>query len=115
LFKIDKWLSAQLKYPAYNINNTNNKSFNFSEYSHEKILISIKSNKEIKKALLKKNKIKLIEKNITFFKISKKKKLEDNYFKNIRLVNSLDKKKILDIAENSFIVDFSKIKTLKEN
>jgi ribosomal protein S18 acetylase RimI-like enzyme len=103
LFKIDKWLSAHLKYPAYNINNTNNKSFNFSEYSHEKILISIKSNKEIKKALLKKNKIKLIEKNITFFKISKKKKLEDNYFKNIRLVNSLDKKKILDIAENSFI------------
>jgi len=103
LFKIDKWLSAQLKYPAYNINNINNKSFNFSEYRHQKILISIKSNKEIKKAFLKKNKIKLIEKNLTFFKISKKKKIEDNYFKNIRLVNSIDKKKILDIAENSFI------------
>ena len=103
MFKIDKWLSAQLKYPAYNINNINNKSFNFSEYRHQKILISIKSNKEIKKAFLKKNKIKLIEKNLTFFKISKKKKIEDNYFKNIRLVNSIDKKKILDIAENSFI------------
>jgi ribosomal protein S18 acetylase RimI-like enzyme len=102
LFKTDKWLSAQLKYPAYNINNINNKGFNFSEYKQEKILITIKSNKEIKKAFLKKNKIKLIEKNLTFFKISKKKKLEENYFKNIRLVNSLDKKKILDIAENSF-------------
>jgi len=102
LFKKDKWLSAQLKYPAYNTNNINNKSFNFSEYRQEKILISIKSNKEIKKVFLKKNKIKLIEKNLTFFKISKKKKLDDNYFKNIRLANSLDKKKILDIAENSF-------------
>jgi ribosomal protein S18 acetylase RimI-like enzyme len=102
LLKIDKWLSAQLKYPAYNTNNINNKCFNFSKYRQEKILISIKSNKEIKKAFLKKNKIKLIEKNLTFFKISKKKKLEENYFKNIRLANSLDKKKILDIAENSF-------------
>ena len=102
MFKKDKWLSAQLKYPAYNTNNINNKSFNFSEYRQEKILISIKSNKEIKKVFLKKNKIKLIEKNLTFFKISKKKKLDDNYFKNIRLANSLDKKKILDIAENSF-------------
>jgi len=102
LFKKDKWLSAQLKYPAYNTNNISNKSFNFSEYRQEKILISIKSNKEIKKVFLKKNKIKLIEKNLTFFKISKKKKLDDNYFKNIRLANSLDKKKILDIAENSF-------------
>jgi ribosomal protein S18 acetylase RimI-like enzyme len=115
LFKIDKWLSAQLKYPAYNINNINYKSFNFSEYRHEKILISIKSNKEIKKAFLKKNKIKLIEKNLTFFKISKKKKIEDNYFKNIRLVNSLDKKKILDIAKNSFINSrFFKDKEIKK-
>ena len=115
MFKIDKWLSAQLKYPAYNINNINYKSFNFSEYRHEKILISIKSNKEIKKAFLKKNKIKLIEKNLTFFKISKKKKIEDNYFKNIRLVNSLDKKKILDIAKNSFINSrFFKDKEIKK-
>jgi len=84
LFRIDKWLSAQLKYPAYNINNINNKSFNLSEYRHQKILISIKSNKEIKKELLKKNKIKLIKKKLTFFKIYKKKKIKKNYFKNIK-------------------------------
>ena len=68
MFKTDKWLSAQLGYPAYNINNID-KSFDFSEYRHKKILISIKSNKQIKNSFLKKNKIKLIEKNLTFFSL----------------------------------------------
>jgi ribosomal protein S18 acetylase RimI-like enzyme len=91
------------------------KSFDFSEYRHKKILISIKSNKQIKNSFLKKNKIKLIEKNLTFFKNSKKKKLEKNYFKNIRFANNFDKKKILDIAENSFINSrFFKDKNIKK-
>jgi GNAT superfamily N-acetyltransferase len=114
LFKIDKWLSVQLGHPAYNINNID-KSFDFYKYRRKKILISIKSNKQIKNSFLKKNKIKLIEKNITFFKNSKKKKLEKNYFENIRFANNFDKKKILDIAENSFINSrFFKDKNIKK-
>jgi GNAT superfamily N-acetyltransferase len=114
LLKIDKWLSVQLGHPAYNINNID-KIFDFSEYRHKKILISIKSNKQIKNSFLKKNKIKLIEKNITFYKNSKKKKLERNYFKNIRFANNFDKKKILDIAENYFINSrFFKDKNIKK-
>ena len=114
MLKIDKWLSIQLGYLAYNINNID-KSFDFSEYKHKKILISIKSNKQIKNSFLKKNKIKLIEKNVTFFKNSKKKKIEKNYFKNIRFANNFDKKKILDIAENSFINSrFFKDKNIKK-
>jgi hypothetical protein len=115
LLKIDKWLSVQLGHSAYNINNID-KSFNFSEYRHKKILISIKSNKKIKNSFLKKNKIKLIEKNLTFFKKSKKNKLKKNYFENIRFANNLDKKNILDIAENSFINRrFFKDKNIKKN
>ena len=114
MLKIDKWLSVQLGYLAYNINNID-KSFDFSEYRHKKILISIKSNKQIKDSFLKKNKIKLIEKNVTFFKNSKKNKIEKNYFKNIRFANNFDKKKILDIAENSFINSrFFKDKNIKK-
>ena len=114
MFKIDKWLSVQLGYPAYNINNID-KSFDFSEYRHKKILISIKSNKKIKNSFLKKNKIKLIEKNLTFSKNFTKKKLEKNYFKNIRFANNLDKKNILNIAENSFINSrFFKDKNIKK-
>ena len=114
MFKIDKWLSTQLGHPAYNINNID-KSFDFSEYRHKKILISIKSNKQIKNSFLKKNKIKLIEKNLTFFKNSKKEELEENYFKNIRFANSFDKKQILDIAEHSFISSrFFKDKNIKK-
>ena len=114
MLKIDKWLSTQLRYPAYNLDNIN-ENFNFSKYRCKKILISIKSNKRIRNSFLKKNKIKLIEKNITFFKNSKKKKLERNYFKNIRFANNFDKKKILDIAENSFIKSrFFKDKNIKK-
>lgn len=114
MFKIDKWLSAQLGYPAYNINNID-KSFDFSEYRHKKILISIKSNKKIKNSFLKKNKIKLIEKNLTLFKNSTKKKYKKNYFKNIRFANNLDKKKVLNIAKNSFINSrFFKDKNIKK-
>jgi ribosomal protein S18 acetylase RimI-like enzyme len=114
LFKIDKWLSVQLGHPAYNINNID-KSFDFSEYRYKKILISIKTNKKIKNSFLKKNKIKLIEKNLTFFKNSKKNKLKKNYFENIRFANNLDKKNILDIAENSFINSrFFKDKNIKK-
>jgi ribosomal protein S18 acetylase RimI-like enzyme len=114
LFKIDKWLSIQLGYPAYNTNNKD-KSFNFLKFKHKKILISIKSNKKIKNSFLKKNKIKLIEKNLTFFKNSKKEELEENYFKNIRFANSFDKKQILDIAEHSFISSrFFKDKNIKK-
>ena len=114
MLKIDKWLSAQLGYPAYNINN-NDKSFDFSKYRHKKILISIKSNKKIKNSLLKKNKIKLIEKNLTLFKNSTKKKYKKNYFKNIRFANKLDKKNVLNISENSFINSrFFKDKNIKK-
>ena len=114
MFKIDKWLSIQLGYPAYNTNNKD-KSFNFLKFKHKKILISIKSNKKIKNSFLKKNKIKLIEKNLTFFKNSKKEELEENYFKNIRFANSFDKKQILDIAEHSFISSrFFKDKNIKK-
>lgn len=114
MFKIDKWLSVQLGHPAYYTNNID-KSFDFSEYRHKKILISIKSNKKIKNSFLKKNKIKLIEKNLTFFKNSKKEKLKRNYFQNIRFANNFDKKKILDIAQKYFINSrFFKDKNIKK-
>ena len=103
MLKIDKWLSSQLGYSAYNIDNTSLKKFNFLRYKSKNILISIKSNKKFKNLFLKKNQIKLIEKNITFLKSPRKKKVEINYFKNIRLANIFDKKAILDIAGNSFI------------
>jgi ribosomal protein S18 acetylase RimI-like enzyme len=113
--KIDKWLSSQLGYLAYNIDNTKLKNFNFLRYKSKNILISIKSNNKIKNLFLKKNQIKLIERNITFLKNSKKKKVEINYFKNIRLANIFDKKAILDIAENSFIKSrFYKDKNIKK-
>jgi len=101
--KIDKWLSSQLGYSAYNIDNTSLKNFNFLRYKSKNILISIKTNKKFKNSFLKKNQIKLIEKNITFLKSARKKKVEINYFKNIRLANIFDKKAILDIAGSSFI------------
>jgi dTDP-4-amino-4,6-dideoxy-D-galactose acyltransferase len=103
LLKIDKWLSSQLGYSAYNIDNTSLKNFNFLRYKSKNILISIKTNKKFKNSFLKKNQIKLIEKNITFLKSARKKKVEINYFKNIRLANIFDKKAILDIAGSSFI------------
>ena len=116
MLKIDKWLSNQLGYSAYNIDNIGYKYFNFLRYKSKKILISIKSNKKIKNLSLKKNKIKLIEKNITFLKNSRKKKVEINYFKNTRLANIFDKKAILDIAENSFIKSrFFKDEDIKKN
>ena len=115
MLKIDKWLSSQLGYSAYNFNNTSYKNFNFLKYQSRKILITIKLNKKIEKSFLKKNRIKLIEKNLTFFKNLKKKKVEINHFKNIRLANSLDKKTILHIAENSFIKSrFFKDKNIKK-
>jgi ribosomal protein S18 acetylase RimI-like enzyme len=115
LLKIDKWLSDQLGYAAYNINSSNVKNFNFFNHKSKKVLISIKSNKKFKTNYLKKNKIKLIENNITFFKVSRKKKLEDNYFKNIRFASTLDMKQISDIAENSFINSrFFKDKKIKK-
>lgn len=113
MFKIDRWLSFQLGCSVYNTKYID-KNFNFSKYAHKKILITIKSNKKIKNSFLKKNKIRLIEKNLTFFKNSKKEKLEENYFKNIRFANSFDKKQILDIAEHSFIYSrFFKDKNIK--
>ena len=115
MLKIDKWLSSQLGYSAYNIDNTSLKNFNFLRYKSKNILISIKSNKKFKNLFLKKNQIKLIEKNITFLKTPRKKKVEINYFKNIRLANIFDKKKILDIAGNSFIKSrFYKDKNIKK-
>ena len=80
MLKIDKWLSRQLKYTAYNINNINYKNFNFLKYKFKNILISIKSDKKIKSSFLKKNKINLIETNLTFFKNSKKKKSRNKLF-----------------------------------
>lgn len=103
MLKKDKWLSSQLGYASYNINNISNKDFNFFKYRSRNILISIKSNKKIKNTILEKNKIKLIEINLTFFKNSKKNFFQSNYFKNIRLANILDKRSIFNIAKNSFI------------
>ncbi len=102
MLKIDKWLSRQLNYTAYNINNVNYKNFNFLKNKCKNILITIKSYKKIKSSFLKKNKINLIETNLTFCKNSKKKKLQINYSNNIRFANTFDKKSILDIAINSF-------------
>ena len=113
--KIDKWLSKQLGYSAYNINSANVRNFNFFKFKSKNILISIKSNKKFANTFLKKNKIKLIENNLTFFKNSKKKKIKNNYFKNIRFANNLDKKQILDIAEHAFINSrFYKDKNIKK-
>ena len=80
MLKIDKWLSSQLGYSAYNINNLKDKNFNFLNYKYKNILISIKSKKKIKNSFLKKNHIKLIEKNLTFIKNSKKKILKNGLF-----------------------------------
>ena len=115
MLKIDKWLSSQLGYSAYNIDNISLKNFNFLSYKSKNILITIKSKKKFKNLFLKKNQIKLIEKNITFLKSSRKKKIEINYFKNIRPANIFDKKPILDIAGNSFIKSrFYKDKNIKK-
>ena len=115
MLKIDKWLSDQFGYSAYNIDNLNEKNFNFLNYISKSILISIKSNKKIKNSFLEKNKIKFIETNLTFFKNSRTKNLKNNYYKNIRFANIFDKKSILDIAGNSFIKSrFFKDKNIKK-
>jgi hypothetical protein len=103
LLQIDKWLSSQLGYNAYNLNSANLKKFNFSKYKSRNILISIKSAKKIQNSFLRKNKLKLIEINLTFSKSLKKNKLINSDFENIRFANNLDKNLILDIAERSFI------------
>ena len=116
MLKIDKWLSRQLNYTAYNINNVNYKNFNILKNKCKNILITIKSYKKIKSSFLKKNKINLIETNLTFCKNSKKKKLQINYSNNIRFANTFDRKSILDIAENSFIKSrFFKDEDIKKN
>ena len=74
MLKIDKWLSKQLGYSAYNINSANVRNFNFFKFKSKNVLISIKSDKKFTNTFIKKNKIKLIENNLTFFKNSKKKK-----------------------------------------
>jgi dTDP-4-amino-4,6-dideoxy-D-galactose acyltransferase len=115
LLKKDKWLSSKLEYSAYNINNISKKNFNFFKYKTKNVLITIKLNKKIENSFLKKNKIKFIEENITFFKNTRKKKFETNYFRNIRFANIFDKKSILDIASNSFIKSrFFKDKNIKK-
>ena len=115
MLKIDKWLSSQFGYSAYNIDNLNEKNFNFLKYISKSILITIKSNKKIKNLFLEKNKIKFLETNLTFFKNSSKKNLKINYYKNIRFANIFDKKSILDIAGNSFIKSrFFKDKNIKK-
>ena len=115
MLKIDKWLSDQFGYSAYNIDNLNEKNFSFLNYISKSILISIKSNKKIKNSFLEKNKIKFIETNLTFFKNSRTKNLKNNYYKNIRFANIFDKKSILDIAGNSFIKSrFFKDKNIKK-
>jgi dTDP-4-amino-4,6-dideoxy-D-galactose acyltransferase len=116
LLKKDKWLSNQLGYSAYNINSSNLRNFNFLKFKSKKVLISIKSNKKFKNTFLKRNKINLIENNLTFLKNSKKKIIKNSYFKNIRFANKLDKEKILDIAENSFFNSrFFRDKKIKNN
>ena len=67
MLKIDKWLSSQLEYSAYNINNKSYKNFDYLKYRSKNILITIKLNKKIANLFLMKNKIKLIETNLTFF------------------------------------------------
>ncbi len=116
MLKKDKWLSNQLGYSAYNINSSNLRNFNFLKFKSKKVLISIKSNKKFKNTFLKRNKINLIENNLTFLKNSKKKIIKNSYFKNIRFANKLDKEKILDIAENSFFNSrFFRDKKIKNN
>jgi ribosomal protein S18 acetylase RimI-like enzyme len=115
LLKKDKWLSSQLGYSAYNINNKKEKNLSYLKYRSKNILITIKSNKKIANLFIKKNKIKLIETNLTFFKNSIKNKFKSNYFDKIRFANILDKKSILDIAENSFVKSrFFKDKHIKK-
>lgn len=104
MLKLDKWLSKQLGYSAYNLNVAYLKKFNFLEARSKKILITIKSNKRINNYFLKKNKIKFIEKNLTFFKkVSPDKNTEHKEFQNIRFSKKRDKKSVLDIAQNAFI------------
>ena len=104
MLKLDKWLSKQLGYSAYNLNVAYLKKFNFLDARSKKILITIKSNKRINNYFLKKNKIKFIEKNLTFFKkVSPDKNTEHKEFQNIRFSKKRDKKSVLDIAQNAFI------------
>ena len=100
MLKLDKWLSKQLGYSAYNLNAVYLKQFNFLEARSKKILITIKSNKRIDNYFLKKNKIKFIEKNLTFFKkISPNKNTEHKEFHNIRFSKKKDKKSVLGLAQ----------------
>jgi ribosomal protein S18 acetylase RimI-like enzyme len=104
LLKLDKWLSKQLGYSAYNLNAAYLKQFNFLEARSKKILITIKSNKRIDNYFLKKNKIKFIEKNLTFFKkVSPNTNTEHKEFQNIRFSKKKDKKLVLGIAQNAFM------------
>ena len=68
MLKIDKWLSTQLRYPAYNINNVNLKNFNFFKFKSQNVLISIKSNWELEKGYKR-----YIEWYVDFFKKNKDK------------------------------------------
>ncbi len=103
MLKLDKWLSDQLGYSAYNIIKLNLNNFKFLLPKSKKILITIKSEKKISKNFLKKNKIKLVETKIKFFKkLNKSQNTNSKIPKDIRLAKRKDKKSLLDIAQDSF-------------
>jgi ribosomal protein S18 acetylase RimI-like enzyme len=104
LLNLDEWLSKHLGYTSYNLDYKNLYKFNFLNLKLEKCLITIKSPKIINKYFLRKNKIYLVNKNLTFFKFvdNNKTKKEIN-FKHIRFAKYKDKKLILNLAESSFV------------
>jgi ribosomal protein S18 acetylase RimI-like enzyme len=117
LLKLDKWLSKQFRYSAYDLDNTYLERFNFLKPKPKKFLITIKSEKKINSYFLKKNKIKFIEENITLFKtrnINKDKKLEN--FSIIRFSKKEDEKSVLALAKYAFVKSrfFQDVKIKKE-
>jgi ribosomal protein S18 acetylase RimI-like enzyme len=101
LLKLDKWLSKQLGHFAYNLDLKDLTKVNFLNFKFKKILITIKTKKIINAKFLKKNKIKLIEKNITFFKKINKSNFNLD-LKNVRFAKIADKKSVLILAQNAF-------------
>ena len=117
MLKLDIWLSKQLGYLAYNINYNNLKKINFAKFKFKRIRITIKSKAKINNTFLKKNKIKLITRNWTFFKtVNVKKNKINKKEKEVRFANNLDKKSVLEISKKSLIQSsFYQDKKIKKN
>lgn len=102
MLKLDKWLSKQFGHFVYNLNPKDLVKFKFLNSKFQKILITIKTKKKINTQFLKKNKIKLVEKNITFFKKFNKSNFNTD-LKNVRFAKNKDKESIATLAQNAFI------------